>query len=78
MAKAIHGDPKIDAEGRVLVKDLIKFARHDMLANLNLETLTHLARYAKPLAEKCVEYIEIRRAQSSRERDLLSKLSTRA
>ena len=76
MAKAIHGDPKIDKEARTLVRLMSVYSSHKMLSNLDKQILVLVRRSSAQLAKRSEKYVHHREKQSSVERNALSKLST--
>ncbi len=78
MAKAVHGDPEIDKEAQTLVRLMSVYSSYKMLRNLDKEKLVLVRRYSAQLATKSEAYVHHREKQSSVERKLLSKLSTKA
>ena len=66
----------IDGEEEILIKSLIRWTKHDRLSNLSLYILRLLERHSKALSIRCKKYIDIRLAQSSKERNKLSKRNT--
>lgn len=75
MAKAIHGDPEVDATARRFIRGMLEWATPDMQRQLSGDVLAHFESASHTLIAAVILYRAARSKQSPKARNPLSKPS---